>query len=77
VAETVVPEIQGQIDGIRALTPPEGDEDEVAAILDAAREGVDELEQDPSAVGPGTGAGPFEEANRLAQEYGLKVCGQG
>ena len=73
VTDTVVPEIQGEIDAIRALTPPEGDEDEIAAILDAAQEALDEIEQDPSSLANGN---PFKEANQLAQDYGLKVCGQ-
>lgn len=74
VTDTVVPEIQGEIDAIRALTPPEGDEDEVSAILDAAQEALDEIEQDPSSLQSGN---PFKEANQLGQDYGLKVCGQG
>jgi hypothetical protein len=78
VSEVLVPNIQEQIDGIRALTPPEGDEDEVAAILDAAQDAIDQLEDDPSAItGAGSGPDPFAEANQLARDYGLKVCGQG
>ena len=74
--ETLVPEIQAQIDGIRALTPPEGDEDEVTAILDAAQDAVDQLEQDPGVIlEEGAGNDPFEEANQLAKDYGLKECG--
>jgi hypothetical protein len=78
VTATVLPNIQGQLDGIRALTPPEGDEDEVAAILEAAQTAVDEAEQDPSALTQaGGGSDPFAEANRLAQDYGLTNCGGG
>jgi hypothetical protein len=76
VTDTVLPEIQIQIDQIRRLTPPEGDEEEVTAILDAAQSAIDEGEQDPSLlVQGGGGADPFAEANRLAREYGLKECG--
>jgi hypothetical protein len=75
-AETVVPNIQEQIDGIRQLTPPKGDEEEVNAILDAAQEGIDRLAADPSLLVQGQDAGgAFTEANRLAQEYGLEACG--
>jgi hypothetical protein len=74
--EVVVPNIQQQIDDLRSLSPPEGDEDEVSAILDAAQEGLDELEADPSSIDEGPDAGgAFAEANRLAQDYGLKECG--
>lgn len=73
--ETLVPEIQAQIDAIRALTPPEGDEDEVSAILDAAQGAVDQLDQDPSLLNEQSGDDPFKEANQLAKDYGLKECG--
>jgi hypothetical protein len=74
--DTVIPNIQQQIDDIRSLTPPEGDEDEISAILDAAQEGVDELEADPASLDEGPDAGgAFAEANRLAHDYGLKECG--
>jgi hypothetical protein len=76
VTDTVLPNIQSQIDGIRALTPPEGDEDEVNAILDAAQQGIDEGEQDPSSFTQG-GGNPFSEANKLAKDYGLTACGGG
>jgi hypothetical protein len=76
ITDTVVPEVQGEIDGIRALTPPEGDEDEVTAILDAAQSAVDQAKEDPSLLTQ-QGEDPFQEANQLAKEYGLKVCGQG
>ena len=75
VTDTVVPEIQGEIDGISALTPPAGDEEEVSAILDAAQSAVDQTKEDPTLLTQGQD--PFQEANQLAKEYGLKVCGQG
>lgn len=76
VTDTVLPNIQGQIDGLRALTPPEGDEEEVAEILDAAQTAIDESEEDPSLIGPGGGGSdPFEEASKLASDYGLEDCG--
>ena len=76
VTDTALPNIQGQIDGIRALTPPEGDEKDVAAILDAAQTAIDEAEEDPSLLGPGgEGSDPFAKASKLAQDYGLEDCG--
>lgn len=76
--ETVAPNIQNQVDQIRALTPPEGDEEQVSAILDAAQEGIDEVEEDPSLLNQGQDAGgAFTEANRLAEDYGLTDCGGG
>jgi hypothetical protein len=74
--DTVAPNIQNQIDDIRALTPPEGDEEDVTLILDAAQNGIDEIEKDPSLLNQGSDAGgAFTEANRLAESYGLDDCG--
>jgi hypothetical protein len=75
ITDTVVPEVQGEIDGIRALTPPAGDEEEVGAILDAAQSAVDEVKADPSLLTEQNAEDPFKEANQLAKEYGLKECG--
>ena len=76
--EVVVPNVQDQIDQLRELPPPEGDEEDVAAILDAAQRGVDELEADPSLGIQGEDAGgAFAEANQRAQGYGLTDCGGG
>jgi hypothetical protein len=78
VTGTVLPNIEAQINGIRALTPPEGDEDQVNAILDAAQQAVDESMDDPSALTQGGGGSdPFAEANELATDYGLTECGGG
>jgi hypothetical protein len=75
ITDTVLPNVQQQIDGIRALPAPEGDEDQVTAILDAAQEAIDTGEADPAAL-TGQGADdPFAEANKLAEDYGLKSCG--
>ena len=58
------------------LTPPEGDEQQVTEILDAAQSGIDEIEQDPSLLNQGPDAGgAFTEANQLAEGYGLTDCG--
>jgi hypothetical protein len=74
--DTIIPNIQSQVDQLRMLVPPEGDEEEVTAILDAAQSGVDEVEQDPSLAAEGSDAGgAFTEANNLARDYGLKDCG--
>ena len=75
ISDTVLPNTQAQIDGIGALTPPEGDEEGVSAILDAAQEAIDRGEEDPSALVQEGGEDPFAEATRLAGQYGLEKCG--
>lgn len=69
-----VPNIRAQLEELRELQAPEGDADEVAAIYDAASEGLDEIAADPSSFGGEPPSG-FVEAGRLAADYGFKVCG--
>jgi hypothetical protein len=76
VEDTVVPNIQDQIDQLRELDPPEEDADEFTAILDDAQAALDEVEADPSVLSRGSGGGdPFAEVNQRAQAFGLKACG--
>ena len=70
-----IPSVEKQVNGIRALGAPAGDEDKVKAILDAADEGVAKLKQDPAALAASEGSDPFAKANKLARDYGLTVCG--
>jgi hypothetical protein len=75
-ADLAVPAVQAQIDGIKALTPPEGDQDEVEAILDAAQKANDEVDANPSLLAAGNeGEDPYAEANERAADYGLTECG--
>ena len=75
VRRVIVPTIQGEVDRIRALTPPEGDEEEISAILDSAQAAIDEVEAHPGAVN--ARPNPFRESTRLAHSYGLDACGGG
>jgi hypothetical protein len=70
--DTLVPNLQAQHDDLDALGAPEGDEDEVQAILDALQEGIDALESDPAAVT--SSDDPLAEASELAGDYGLEEC---
>lgn len=73
VVEVTLPNIQEQSDQIAALTPPEGDEDQVDAILEALNSAIDEAEADPALASAIDS--PFQEANRLVLDYGLNECG--
>jgi hypothetical protein len=70
---TIVPSVEKQLSEIRALGAPAGDEAQVKAITDAAQADVDKLKKDPSLI---TSNSTFDDANKLAQQYGLKVCGK-
>lgn len=75
LVETVlVPSIASQTEGIRALSVPSGDEDEISAMLDSLDEAVEEAEEDPEALFAAK-SDPFGKPNEQAREYGLKVCG--
>ena len=66
-----VEQLQEQVDAIRALPPPAGDEEQITAMLDAVQDGVDTIKSDPSAIE----ADPLKQADQLAQDYGLQQCG--
>ena len=73
--EVLIPSATDQVEQLRELTPPEGDEETVQEFLDASDEGIATLEEDPAAFG--SGPDPFAEANKLLNDYGLTVCGAG
>lgn len=74
VDTTLVPTIQSELDGIKSLTPPAGDEDQVNQIVTDVEDALAQTKDDPSSVLQQTG--PFDKANQDAGDYGLKVCGQ-
>jgi hypothetical protein len=69
----LIPNVESQLDDIRDLGSPKGDEDKVKAIVDNAQSAADKVKEDPSLLTQ-EGADPFEEANRLAGDYGLSEC---
>jgi hypothetical protein len=71
----LIPSVQKQVDQIKALGTPKGDEAKVNAILDAAQQGIDESKKNPLVLTDEGGKDPFKKANKLARDYGLKVCG--
>lgn len=72
ITDEVVPLYRDQIEQLRALTPPEGDEEATTEIYDSVDQALDTIEADPSALDD---AGTFEEANTLAIDYGFEACG--
>ncbi len=73
---TLVPGVQDQIDQIRALTPPEGDEDQIESILTKAEEALAEVEANPQSAFT-EGNDPFAQVNQELNAYGLTTCGEG
>jgi hypothetical protein len=76
ISEIVAPAIGEQAAGISELGAPSGEEEAVEEIVEAVETGAEEGEENPSSFLVENGSeGPFAEANELANEFGLKVCG--
>jgi hypothetical protein len=75
ITSVVAPSLQAQADEISALAAPRGEEDKVTAMIDALEAGAEELEDDPGTLLE-DGADPLGRANKLANEFGFKKCGQ-
>ena len=69
---TIIPDVQKQLDDIKALGFPD---DQASKILDDAQAALDKAKADPTAL-TGGGQGPFADVNKEAKAYGLKVCGK-
>jgi len=68
-----IPLLNLQIEGLRALTPPDGDEETVNEIWDAMEDGVKTLQDNPETALSGTD--PMADAMELARSYGFRSCG--
>jgi hypothetical protein len=74
VDDVLVENAEQEVEEIRALGTPEGDEEKVEAMLEAREKGIESAQDDPKAVVRG-GEDIFAEASKLAKEYGLEECG--
>jgi hypothetical protein len=75
LVETIlVPNATQEVDDIRALGVPSGDDEQVESMLTAFEGAIQTAEDDPQAVIKDTEK-VFSESSKLAKEYGLKVCG--
>jgi hypothetical protein len=68
-----LPAIRAEAKELRKLTPPDGEEDQVQAIVKGIEEAADEGEAHPFTMGTGP-TNAFIEVNRLAKHYGFKGC---
>lgn len=75
LAETVVlPGVAKQVEGVKALGAPSGEEEQVDAIVEGAEEALEEAEEDPAAFVSEEGTDPFKEVDKLTSAYGLTAC---
>jgi hypothetical protein len=73
VSEVLVPSLNQQAEEIDALGAPEGDEEQVEELVVSLENAADEIEDKPGLVFEGE---VLEEPEKLAQDYGFKVCGE-
>ena len=73
---TLIPSVQSQINGVKALGAPKGDEAKVSAIITSAQAALDQGKKDPLLL-VSSKHDPFAKTNKLAKAYGLTVCGSG
>jgi hypothetical protein len=71
VRSTFAPDIQTQIDGLRALGAPAGDQATVANMLDVAQTDLDKIKSNPALLAGGAG---FADFAHLVHPYGLTAC---
>lgn len=64
--------VQQEAEEIAELSPPKGDEAEVAAIVEGIEEAVKKTEADPSHANEAT----FAPVGKLAAKYGFKACSE-
>lgn len=72
IQDEVLPNISAQIDDIRDLGYPEGDEELLSGILDDADEIIAAIDADP--IGFLQQENPFGEVNDALEDYGISEC---
>jgi hypothetical protein len=72
-----VPVVEKEIAAIRQLGAPEGDEEEVAEILAAEQEGIDQIKQLERAKSAPEFGSYFQAADEKLKAYGLTGCTKG
>ncbi len=77
IVETViVPNLKTQSELIRGIGAPEGDEEQIEAMLDSLDTAIEKAEEDPESLF-NEDTDPFGDANQKAQAYGFSECGEG
>jgi hypothetical protein len=73
---TLIPTIQTEISGVKALGAPKGDEAQVNAIVVSAQSALDKGKQNPTLL-VSNNTNLFKHSNQLTNAYGLTACGGG
>jgi hypothetical protein len=71
VANTVVPNIQKQVDGVKALGAPAGEEAQVNHLISVTQADLDQIKADPSKIQDDH---LFDDSNQAAKAVELTEC---
>jgi hypothetical protein len=74
VENIIVPNIQGQINGVKALAEPASLEGQVEEAVELAEKGVEEIEAEPAMALGNSGPNPFAAAGKVLHSMGLTQC---
>jgi hypothetical protein len=77
VEDVVIPTLEDEANQIDELGPPNGDVDDVEALVEGLRGAIEEVEDNPEGILDGSARSTFADVNELAADYGLKECGNG
>jgi hypothetical protein len=75
LTKTSLPAYDGQLDKLRTLVAPKGDEKAIDGYVAALAGAIDTAKADPVRYSKNGSPDPFDDANARAQHYGMKVCG--
>jgi hypothetical protein len=75
LTKTSLPAYDAMLDDLRALTPPKHDEKTIDGFIAALAGAIDTTKADPVKYSKNGMADPFDDANKRAIDYGMKVCG--
>jgi hypothetical protein len=70
--EVIIPYYRSKLEDLESLEPPSADEEQISAMLETLREGVEEVEETPDDTLKGFPS--IIEAGKLAKKSGLKAC---
>jgi hypothetical protein len=71
IGRFAIPAMEEQIDALRAIPAPSGDEEQVKLIIARQEESLKKMKKEPLFR---TSGGPYEELNKPASDYGLTEC---
>lgn len=78
VSTLLIPTLEEEMDRLRALGAPTGDETKIQRILRLSENAITEAKEEPESYVAGedyrSGSEHYGDANQLARKYGMKKC---